>query len=110
MVKVYVIGHYASDSHKLWDVIENRSYFTDADAALACVRDAVIAHLCAEGRDVRFLSLYGAEDFKKWMDDNHPDVWYPSTAAELDPFDGAFQTFLEDSDDNCCWFVVVDAP
>lgn len=107
MVKVYIVGYFAPDNYKLWDVVENRSYFTDPDAALAQVRHAVIDHLNAGARSVRFLAQYCPEDFHKWMADNAPDVWYPATAAE---FSDAFEQFLEDDDGACSWFVVVDVP
>ncbi len=108
MVKLYMIGYYDVERRAACDVVENRSYFTDADEALAQVRDIVMDHLARNPAHRAAMAAQCAADFHKWVDDTYPDFeFYPTTKAHLNAFPGTYMTFVAE-DDRCAWFMTVN--
>ncbi len=108
MTKLYVLGRYDCENYNMGDLIEDRCYFVDADKALQHVRECVMSHLEQLHQDdyeiLGPLDAYSDEDFHKWMAEHHPDLWYPTTEADLSGYDGLFGTFFY-ADRESYWFM-----
>ena len=102
MEKMYILGYYDSDTYKLCDLIDDREYFRDANLALKSVRENIMDHFGAS-----YFYSYNAVDFKKWMDIEHKDLWYPKTEEDLTNYTGMFSTYL-DTGSSCYWFKTME--
>lgn len=111
MVKLYILGRYNCENYNMGDLIEDRCYFLDADAALKDVRESIMSHLEHLHDDdyeiLEPLEAYSDEAFHAWMTEHHPDLWYPTTEADLSGYNGLFGTFCY-TERESYWFMTFE--
>ncbi len=113
MTKLYVIGHYDCEEYHMGGLIEDRSYFLDANEALREVRLYVMDYLDRKHQDDDDIEIlwplpaYSDAAFHAWMAEHHPDDWYPTTEADLSGYAGVFGTFFY-TERESYWFMTLD--